>query len=269
MPRRLPVPSWLAATVGILVVIAVWWIIAVLVDPGEGRHAIVPTPPAVIAQVVSDGFSFYTNAFVVTLREAGFGYLAGNVVALVLCALVLVLPPLEGVLNQIAVISYCLPLVAIGPILKLILGGATSTGDTSATATFVAGLSVFFTTVVGSLLGLKASDRAALDVITVYGGSRLTQLRKVRIVSAIPHVLTALQIAVPAAFLGAILGEYFGAIDLSVGTLLLTSQSSGQSERLWGLFLMCAFVAIIGYGLVGLVARAVAPWARGTAGAGA
>ena len=264
MTRRSVLPGWLAAILGVVVIIAIWWICALVFAPEAGKKALVPTPPDVIAQIASDGFDYYWRAFSVTLQEAGIGYLIGNAIALVLCALVLVVPALEGVLGQIAVISYCLPLVAIGTLLKLILGGAAQPGDTSATAVFVAGISVFFTTVVGSLLGLKASDRAALDVVTVYGGSRFTQLRKVRVVSALPYVLNALQIAVPAAFLGAILGEYFGAIDISVGTLLLTSQSGNISARLWGLFLMCALVAVIGYGIVGLIARLVAPWSRGS-----
>jgi ABC-type nitrate/sulfonate/bicarbonate transport system permease component len=264
MVRRSLLPPWLASALGIIVLVALWWIIALVVAPGGGKKAIIPTPPAVIIQVVQDGFTFYWHAFQVTLQEAGLGYLVGNIVALVLCGVVLVLPRLEGVLGQIAVISYCLPLVAIGPLLKLILGGATSEGGTSATATFIAGLSVFFTTVVGSLLGLKASDKAALDLVYVYGGSRFTQLRKIRVISALPFVLTALQIAIPAAFLGAILGEYFGGIDISVGTLLLTSQAGGYGPRLWGLFLMCAFTAIVGYAIVGLIARAIAPWSKGS-----
>ncbi|MFT4124167.1 MAG: ABC transporter permease subunit [Microbacteriaceae bacterium] len=269
MPRRLLVPGWLAAVAGAALVIAVWWVCALVFAPEAGHKALVPSPPQVIAQIADDGFGFYWRSFAVTLQEAGIGYLVGNAIALALCALVLVLPRLEGALNQIAVISYCLPLVALGPVIKLILGGAESSGDPSHTATFIAGLSVFFTTVVGALLGLKASDQAALDVVSVYGGSRFTQLRKVRVISAMPHVLNALQIAVPAAFLGAVLGEYFGAIDLSVGTLLLTAQSGGNAARLWGLFLMSALVAIIGYGLVGLLARLAAPWSRGTGRAGA
>lgn len=269
MTRRSFLPPWLAGIIGVVVLIAAWWIFALVMAPEPGRAPIIPSPPVVVAQVVNDGFAFYWKAFSVTLQEAAIGYVIGNVIALVLCGLVLVVPVLEGVLGQIAVISYCLPLVAIGPLLKLILGGASEAGGTSDTAVFVAGISVFFTTVVGSLLGLKAADKAALDLVFVYGGSRFTQLRKVRVVSALPFVMNALQIAVPAAFLGAILGEYFGAIDISVGTLLLTSQSQNNSERLWGLFLMCALVAVIGYGIVGLIARLVAPWSRGGARAGA
>ena len=55
-------------------------------------------------------------------------------------------------------------------------------------AGFLAALAVFFTTVVGALLGFKAADKASLDVVSVYGGGRFTQLRKVRLVAAVHGV---------------------------------------------------------------------------------
>ncbi len=263
--RTIPLPGWASAVIGTLGIVAVWWGASLLV-PSTGRYAPVPSPPAVVGALVTDGFALYWSNFVVTIAEAGIGYLWGNLIAIALSALVLLVPWLDGIINQVAVITYCVPIVAIGPLAIVILGGAREAGDTSATAVFFAALSVVFTTVVGTLLGLKAADRAALDVVSVYGGSRLTQLRKVRLIAALPAILNALQIAVPAAFLGAILGEYFGKIDRGVGPMLVASQVSLNSPRVWALFLLCAVVAIAGFAMVGLVARLVAPWSSGRSG---
>ena len=177
----------------------------------------------------------------------------------------LVAPKLEPVIIQVAVVSYCLPLVAVGGIAIVILGGATQPGDPSKTAIFLAALAVFFTTVVGALLGFKAADRASLDVVRVFGGGRVTQLRKVRLVAALPSILNALQIAVPTAFLGAVLGEYMGATDRSVGILLIRLQGNLDSERVWAVFLLSALVALLGYAALGLVSRLVTPWVSGRA----
>jgi len=87
----------------------------------------------------------------------------------------------------------------------------------------------------------------------------------VRIIAALPNILSALQIAVPAAFLGAILGEYFGKIETGVGPILVAAQVTLNSPRVWGLFLLCALVSIIGYTIVGLIGRLVAPWSAGRA----
>ncbi len=263
--RRLRLPPWAIGLIGGVLLVALWWVAALASAPTEGKYAPIPTPPQVLASIVSDGFEFFWRNFSVTLVEAGIGFFWGNLIALALCALVLVVPRLEGVLSQVAVITYCVPIVAIGQIVIIVLGGSKTAGAPSSTAIFLAGLSVFFTTVVGTLLALKAADRASLDVVYVYGGTKLTQLRKVRVIAALPGILTALQIAVPAAFLGAILGEYFGKIEQGVGPILVAAQVTLNSPRVWGLFLLCALVSIVGYAIVGLIARLIAPWSTGQA----
>ena len=265
--RRLALPSWAVGLLGLVALIAVWWILALTVfgPRGEGNYAPIPTPPQVVEAFFTDGFAYYWRSFSVTITEAALGYVWGNGIALVLAAIVLVLPWLEGILSQVAVITYCIPIVAIGPLVLIVLGGAEEPGAPSPTAIFLAAFSVFFTTIVGTLLGLKAADKASLDVVTVYGGSKFTQLRKVRVIAALPGILTSLQIAVPAAFLGAVLGEYFGKIDVGVGPILIGAAVTLNSPRVWVIFLLCALVAIIGYALLGLVGRLVAPWSSGKA----
>lgn len=258
----LRLPAWASSLIGVAAVVVVWWIASVL-TPSAGSYAPVPSPVAVLQTMFTDGFAFYWPNFSVTITEAAIGYFWGNVAALLMAAIVLLIPWLEGIVTQIAVLTYCVPIVAIGPLAIVILGGAKVAGAPSTTAIFFAALSVVFTTVVGSLLGLKAADKAALDVVSVYGGSRFTQLRKVRLIAALPAILNALQIAVPAAFLGAVLGEYFGKIERGVGPILVAAQVSLDSPRVWSIFLLCAIVAIIGFALLGLVGRIVAPWSAG------
>jgi hypothetical protein len=151
------------------------------------------------------------GVFQPTITAAAIGYLWGNGIALLLATVVLVFPRTETVITQIAVVTYCLPIVAVGGISIVVLGGAKNPGDPSATAIFLAALVCVFTTVVGAILGFTSADKAALDVARLRR-RRWTQLRKVRLVAALPAILTALQIAVPTAFLGAVLGEYLGAI---------------------------------------------------------
>src|SRR6266478_6092176 len=95
--------------------------------------------PILLSQLGSDGWLFYQPLIAATLGEALRGYLIGNGLALACAALVLLVPWLERLVVQLAVASYCLPLVAIGPILSLLL-----TGD--APMITIAALSVFFTT---------------------------------------------------------------------------------------------------------------------------
>ncbi|MBN9334877.1 ABC transporter permease [Devosia sp.] len=233
-----------------LFVLAGWWLVAGVVL--AGTHAL-PTPDALIGKLIEDGAGFYARHIGVTLWSGAQGYFWGNLLALGVAAMVLLVPELEGLATQIGVVSKCLPLVAIGPIILVVAGDR-------APSIFLAGLSVFFTTLIGALLGLSAAKRPALDLVAAYGGGRWMQLRKVRLYSAIPALIGALQIAVPAGFLGAIVGEYLGGVDTGVGVALAIAQSQLEVERAWAFAILTGLIALAGYGLVDQVGRRLAPW---------
>jgi ABC-type nitrate/sulfonate/bicarbonate transport system permease component len=250
---RLPT-AWAGGAAGIVVLIAAWSVLATTVlSTADG----VPTPWAVVSGILDDGWTFYGPHISQTTGEAVSGYLIGNGLALACAVLVLLVPALERLLTQLAVASYCLPMVAIGPILSLVLDG-----DKPMVA--MAGLSVFFTTLVGALLGLRSADQASLDLVRAYGGGRWQQMGRVQIVAALPSTLAALKIAAPAALLGAIIGEYLGRVDSGLGIAMTISQQQLDVSRTWGIALVAGAVAGVGYGAVGLVARFALPWSRGT-----
>jgi ABC-type nitrate/sulfonate/bicarbonate transport system permease component len=266
--RRLP--PWAIGVLGTAGAIALWWILAVTVFSqvgagGHGTGGAIPTPWGVLVQALHDGIGFYWPNASITLTEAGMGFLGGNILALLLSAVVLILPSAENLITQIAVISYCIPIVAIGPIIGLVVGSPLP-GDPSTTAAALAGLSVFFTTVVGTLYGLRSADRSSLDIVTVYGGGRIKRLLKVQLISALPSILTALRVAAPAAFLGAILGEYIGGVDVGFGPAMVNAQQSLEIERVWGVAIVSGLLAGAGYAIIGLVARFVTPWSSGREG---
>jgi len=265
---RTRIPGWLAGIIGGVVLILVWWIFSLTAfQQQEGTtFTPVPSPWAVFDWLFVQGnIAGAWGVFQPTITAAAIGYVWGNGIALVLAALVLLFPKLETVITQIAVVTYCLPIVAVGGISIVVLGGAKNPGDPSATAIFLAALVCVFTTVVGAILGFKSADKASLDVVRVYGGSAWTQLTKVRLIAALPAILNALQIAVPTAFLGAVLGEYLGSITAGVGPTLIRLQGQLDSAGVWSVFLLCAVFALVAYGLVGIVVRLVTPWVAGRA----
>ena len=246
--------AWAGGAVGLAVVIGLWALLAAtLLGTADG----VPTPWAVIRQISEDGWTFYGPHIGQTVSEDLTGYLVGNGLALGLAVLVLLVPVLERVVTQIAVASYCLPIVAVGPILSLVLDG-----DRPMAA--MAGLSVFFTTLVGTLLGLRSADPTSLDLVRAYGGGRWQQMRRVRAIAALPSALAALKIAGPAALLGAIIGEYLGRVDNGLGIATTIAQQQLDVSRTWGIAMVSGAVAGIAYGTIGLVARFALPWSRTT-----
>jgi ABC-type nitrate/sulfonate/bicarbonate transport system permease component len=261
------IPQQLSGLFGVVLTIAIWWISAVTVFANvgtrpDGTGGAIPTPLQVVEQLFVDGFEFYWRNGSVTLAEASLGFLWGNSLALVVAMIALVVPKLESLATQIAVISYCIPIVAIGPIVRLIVG-APGEGEAAPAAIVLAALSVFFTTVVGALTGVKSADKRTLDVVTAYGGNSWHRLVKVQLLSALPSILAAFKIAAPAAFLGAILGEYVGGPDLGFGPAMVNAQQSLEIARVWGVALISGAIAGAGYAMFSLLSKLVTPWAKG------
>ncbi|SDJ50516.1 ABC-type nitrate/sulfonate/bicarbonate transport system, permease component [Frankineae bacterium MT45] len=264
--RRLTVsfsglPAWVGGMIGVAIILVVWWIASQTLYTDS--HAI-PTPSAVFAHFFnSSDWTALLHNFAPTIQAAFYGFIIGDIAALLMAVAVLLIPPIEELVNQLAIVTYCLPPVAIGPIVVIIGGQA----HPQAAPIVLASLAPFFTTVVGCLIGLRAAPRASLDLVTAYGGSRMAQLRKVQVIAALPNVFAALKIAAPAAFLGAILAEFLGGGgDNSVGQALIAAQTRGDAARLWWLALCCGAVAGLGYLIVGLLARVVTPWTSGEPG---
>ncbi|MFM1784051.1 MAG: hypothetical protein RLZZ579_328 [Actinomycetota bacterium] len=264
---KFKLPAQVSGLFGVVLTIAIWWLLAVTVFANvgarpDGTGGAIPTPLQVVEQLWVDGFEFYWRNGSVTLAEAGLGFLWGNSLALVVAMVALILPRLESLATQIAVITYCIPIVAIGPIVRLIVG-APGESEPAPAAIVLAALSVFFTTVVGALTGVKSADKRTLDVVTAYGGNSWHRLIKVQLLSALPSILAAFKIAAPAAFLGAILGEYVGGPDLGFGPAMVNAQQSLEIARVWGVALVSGAIAGAGYALFSLVSKLVTPWAKG------
>jgi len=247
--RRRRMPRWLTGVIGTLVLLGIWEIAG---QAGVAKGSI-PPPSEIVSTMVDDGWSFYWANIKVTLSEAAWGYLWGNLLAIGLALLVLVVPLLEKPAMQLGIVSYCIPVIALGPILQIIYDGPTPKIILSA-------LFVFFTTLVGMLVGLRSAEPVMFDVIHGYGGGRVAELTKVRIRAALPSLFAALRIAAPAAILGAILGEYMGG-ESGIGIAMIASQTSYQVTRTWGLAIVAGLLACLAYGITAYIGRALTPWA--------
>lgn len=104
-----------------------------------------------------------------------------------------------------------------------------------------------------------------MDVVTASGGGTWSRLRFVRFASAAPSLVAGLQIAVPAALLGSLISEFFGAAK-GLGAILVNAQEQLLIDRTWAIAVFIGLLASAGYGAITLIARVLMPWAgRGTA----
>ena len=74
----------------------------------------------------------------------------------------------------------------------------------------MAALLVFFPITINVTRGLVEVQPAALELMRSYATTPGEVLRKVRIPNMLPFFFTALKVSTTLAFIGAIVGEYFG-----------------------------------------------------------
>ncbi|MGV9616518.1 ABC transporter permease [Nocardia xishanensis] len=239
----------LGGLLGILGLVGVWWLAAALGLAG----GTIPSPWRVLHTMYTDGWQLYGPNFEITAIGALKGFLWGNALAIGLAVAVALIPQFESLATQLAILSYCTPLLALGPIILVVFGGRTPT-------VFLAAMYCFFTTMVGTLAGLRSADPASLDLVRAYGGGRWQRLYRVQLIAALPNTFAALKIAAPSAVLGAIIGEYLGGVDSGIGVALTAAQTAYNVPRTWGMALAAAALAGLGYAIVALTARLVTPW---------
>ena len=203
-----------------------------------GRH-LIGVPSGIVAKLVANA-EVYGRALWFTASEAVPGYLLGNLAAVALALLVVLLPGLERMVLRVALVVYCLPLVALGPLLRLVYGFGDGPQVT------LAAFAVFYLTLVPLLVGLRAMPRSWLDLTATYGRGRWTTLVTVRARAALPYLMAGLQASVPAAFLGALVGEFTGA-ERGVGVLSILALRSLDTDGLWALMLLSTVASLAGF----------------------
>jgi ABC-type nitrate/sulfonate/bicarbonate transport system permease component len=190
------------------------------------------------------------RALAETLTNAALGFVLGNLAAVALAGIALAFPASQRLVTGVALVVFCLPLVATGPILRVIFGP----GDGPQIA--LAALAVYYTTLIPLLVGLRAAPATWFDLIASYGRGRLSALVHVRLRASLPYLFAGLQIAAPAAFLGAMVGEFTGA-ERGMGVLTIRAMRALDVEMTWALASVATAVSVAAYLAIGALARRV------------
>ena len=215
---------------------------------GRGQGSVLISSPSAIATYFHDNAGLLFRATIETTWNAAQGFVWGNLAAAVLAAAIILLPSSERTLSALALLVFCIPLIASGPILRVLFGPGTGPQIT------LAALAVYYTTLLVLLVGLRAISQTWTDLMGIYGRGRFATLIKIRARSSLPYLFTGLQISAPAAFLGAMIGEFTGA-ERGLGVLTLRAMRGLEADATWSLAILSAAVAMLAYGAIGLSGR--------------
>jgi len=195
-----------------------------------------------------------SRAWLVTVGNAGIGFVTGLAAAAVIAASFIVVKPLEFAFMPIAMLLRSVPLVAIAPVLLLIFGQGKLGIAT------IGAIVVLFPALVNIALGLRSASPMALDLIRVNGGSNLTALLMVRVPAALPSLFASIRISVPGAIVGAMLAEWLSGFT-GLGGILSFYKGRGNFSGVWAIVVVAVVTSIVGYAIAAVAeAAALAAW---------
>jgi NitT/TauT family transport system permease protein len=221
---------------------------------GGGFFRPVPTPTE-IAQATIERWDLLSQSAVATIFEALGGLAIGTTAALVVGFLTARWAIARDILLPLAIGASTIPIIAVAPILNNWFGILSPLSKM-----MMAALLVFFPVVISVVRGLVEVNRGHLELMRSYAAGDGLILRKVRVPNMLPFFFTALKIGTTLAFIGAIVGEFFGGTERVLGRVVLQAISAGQFDVAWAAIILGATAAILSYLVVTLVERWMIPW---------
>ena len=196
----------------------------------------VPGPIDVFGRLLGDPGYFVGNGLV-TLAEAGSGFLIGASVAMVAATLMAHSTVLERSLFPLAVMVKVTPIVAVAPLFVIWFGFG------FAPKAFIAALITFFPVLVNALTGLKSVNPTALDVFNSLAASKREIFFKLRVPGSLPYLFAAFRIAIPLSVIGAFVAEVFIG-DRGLGSVIFIAYNNIDMPTLFSAIMVLAFLGI-------------------------
>ena len=213
---------------------------------------LIPAPSEVFRSLIDDRFELAIAAWT-TLSSALVGLLlsfaAGTLFAIVLSSSDLA----RRAFYPYAVFFQTVPIIAIAPLLVIWFGFGQPTVIASAAIVSV------FPIIASTLLGLKSTEPALIDLFTLYSATTTQMLYMLKIPFALPQIFSGLRIASGLAVVGAIVGEFIGGGGM--GSVVDSARTQQRIDRVFAAVLISALLGVVLVGAVNFVsALALGSW---------
>jgi ABC-type nitrate/sulfonate/bicarbonate transport system permease component len=150
--------------------------------------------------------------------------------------------------------AYTAPLVALTPLLIIWFGiGLWS-------KTIIIALVVIFPVTIGTVAGIRSTDRSLLEVATSMGAGRFDTLRKVMVPWALSFILSGARIGVGRGVIGIFVAELFGGASKGVGLMITNAASVFNTPLLFVGIIVLAVMGVAVTSVLRYLERRMAPW---------
>lgn len=166
----------------------------------------------------------------------------------------------EVALKPFVVATQVIPKIALVPLFILWFGFGPES------KIVISAVLAFFPIFSNTLLGIKSVDAGYKEVMTVFEASRFSRFTMLELPSALPFILTGMEIGIVLSIIGAIVGEFVGG-NVGLGYLSVVTLQELQVDTLFAVVLLLTMIGLSLYVMVSALRRLLVPW-HGSASAG-
>ena len=247
--RQLALQRRMLPVLGIVGLLIAWWAV---IAGFNIKPFIAPSPLLVMQTIIQKSDLLLQNLGVTTL-EALFGFIFGNLAAILVASVFVHSKVLQWIFLPIAVAINAIPVVAKAPILVLIMGNGMAPKIT------IAAMVCFFPTLINMVRGLEAVNPQIMDLMRMLSATRTQIYFKLRLFSALPYLFSALRIAASMCVIGAIVGEWIGSTQ-GIGAQIIQATYNYDSPLLYAAIVMSAFLSGLFYVVIALLEKRIVKW---------
>ncbi len=248
---RTRVLSWSLSLLILVVLLGGW---KVYVEVNDVSRFVLPPPDDVltgIGDVLGDEAT-WTHLWI-TVQEILIGFAVALAFGLVTGALLGEFEILDRALTPYLVFLQVLPKVAVVPLLIVWLGFGVSA------KIVIAAVFAFFPITVGTRAGLQSVEPGHRDLARTLQASWRQRFWLVECPSALPSILTGMEVGIVLATIGAVVAEFLAGSE-GLGWLSVSYLNQLQVERLFGVIVLLSVLGFVLYALVAALRRLLVPW---------
>ncbi len=236
---------------GVFVLALVGW--EAVVRLFDIQFYLLPAPSAILRTFAFNA-AFLMGAAWYTGQEALAGFGLGCSLGILVALASVRWRGIADALLPYAIAANSVPIIAFAPLAIVWFG--VEQGSKIA----IVAMMVFFPTMVSTVRGLRSPAPAALELMRSYGATERQVFLKLRIPAALPFLFTALKISASLAMIGAVVGEFFGGLERSLGVYIVSQAALFHTREAWSAIIVACAFGIAFYLLIAGAERLVIPW---------
>jgi len=243
--------TWGPAVLVFLLGIALW---EGYTRGADVQNFLLPPLSDILRTLWNDSDTFLSAGWF-TFKEALGGFVIGCSLAILVALLLARFRLLGRAIMPYAIAANAIPIIAFAPITNNWFGILNPLSKM-----VIAAVLCFFPVLVNTLRGLTSVRPSSIELMRSYACGEWDIFRRVRIPNALPFVFSALKIATVLAMIGAIVADYFGGSQNSLGILIRRYSGIFAFDEAWAAIVVASVLGIAFYAAVALAERLTMTW---------